>query len=387
MSKSLIVVIDSVSEMGMHSDHRRFTGIVKGRVKKNLKDYLGSTDLFRRKGDKTVTIPVPHIDLPHFRFDTEKSGGLGAGEGTAGTPYDPDTGETGRKAGDKTAEHALEIEVSLDELADMLGSELGLPNIEPKGEDKIISEKYRIKGIASVGPETLRSFQRGYKRALRRMISEGTYDLGKPLVVPTREDMRYRTLERIPSPQSNAIIIYMMDVSGSMGEEQKNLVRSTSFWLSTWIQRFYKGVEERYLIHDSTAREVDRDTFFRTRESGGTMFAPVYDLCMEIIAREYDPSAYNIYPFHFSDGDNFSADDTANAFEILEKHLLPAANMFGYGQCKRVGSDEGHYLRDLKRFFSLEGTSALISAKIRAATLYQKSDIPDALRHFLRTGR
>ncbi|MBI4151714.1 DUF444 family protein [Candidatus Woesearchaeota archaeon] len=373
--------------MGINQDLHRFRKIVKGEIRENLRDYLWRTDLFGKQGEKTVTIPVPQIEIPRFRFAEE--GGVSQGEGKEGDSYDPDSGENGDAiAGDRGAPHFMEVEVSLEELAEMLGEELGLPYIEPKGEDRIISKKYRVKGIASVGPETLRSFPRGYKRALKRQIAEGTYDYRKPCIVPTASDMRYKALELVPTPQNNAAIIYMMDVSGSMGEMEKMLVRTTSFWLSTWIQRFYKGVEERFIIHDSDALEVDRETFFSTTTAGGTAFTPAYHLCMEIIAQDYDPSTYNIYPFHFSDGENGSRqnEDTEKAFSLLEDHLLPAVNMFGYGQCK-TGKGDGQYLLELSKHFNLSETSAIIGSKVRAAKLADKNDIATTLRHFLRTGR
>ena len=70
----------------------------------------------------------------------------------------------------------------------------------------------------------------------------------------------------------------MMDVSGSMGDEQKEIVRIESFWIDAWLQSQYKGLESRYIIHDAVAREVDRETFFHTRESGGTMISSAYKL-------------------------------------------------------------------------------------------------------------
>ena len=109
-----------------------------------------------------------------------------------------------------------------------------------------------------------------------------------------------------------------------MGDEQKEIVRIESFWIDTWLQGQYKGLESRYIIHDAVAREVDRDTFFHTRESGGTMISSAYKLCRKIIEDDYPPSEWNIYPFHFSDGDNWSMDDTLTCVELL-KTEAPAA--------------------------------------------------------------
>src|SRR5207249_3476256 len=93
-------------------------------------------------------------------------------------------------------------------------------------------------------------------------------------------------------PQSNAVVIYMMDVSGSMGDEQKEIVRIESFWIDTWLRSNYKGLETRYIIHDAVAREVDRETFFHTRESGGTMISSAYKLCKEIMEADYDTGSW-----------------------------------------------------------------------------------------------
>ncbi|MBI4152468.1 DUF444 family protein [Candidatus Woesearchaeota archaeon] len=377
--------------MRIERDARRFRQIVKGFIRDNLREYIGNGDLFGQQGGKQIRIPLPHIELPRFRFNEREQGGVGQGDGDIGDLLDQ-SGDDGSQDGDQSAgnkpgEHTLEVDVSLEELVDLLGEELGLPNIEPRGENRIISDKYKVKGVSAVGPQTRRIFSRGYRRALQRQIGQGSYDPEKPSVIPIKEDMRYRMLKAVPTPQTNAVLIYIMDVSGSMGEREKELVRTTAFWLSAWLQRFYHGVEERYLIHDVEAKEVDRDSFFQTSSSGGTAFAPAYELCREIITQEYSPTAYNIYPFHFSDGDNMGAADTRDAFKLLAKDLLPAVNMFGYGQCRGSGKDEGHYLHELKKAFKLEGTSALASAKIRAAKLYHEGDITDALQHFLMTGK
>ena len=81
----------------------------------------------------------------------------------------------------------------------------------------------------------------------------------------------------------------MMDVSGSMGDEQKEIVRIESFWIDAWLRSQYKGLESRYIIHDAVAKEVDRDTFFRTRESGGTMISSAYKLCAKMIDDDFPP--------------------------------------------------------------------------------------------------
>ncbi len=328
-------------------DQARFRDIVRGRIKANLKKYVQKGELIGKKGKDFITIPVPSVDLPHFRFGQRQQGGVGQGEGAAGDPLSPAEGEGGGKAGEGEGQHLLEVDVPLDELADILGEELQLPRIEPRGKDRIVATRSRYTGIASSGPESLRHFKRTYKQALRRHIATGSYDHLRPMVVPVREDRRYRTWKEVPLPETNAVVIYMMDVSGSMGDDQKEIVRIESFWIDTWLRKHYKGLETRYIIHDAVAREVDRDTFFHTRESGGTMISSAYELCKTLIDSEYGPSAWNVYPFHFSDGDNWSADDTRLCVEILRSSILPAVNLFCYGQVESpYGS--GQFIKDLK---------------------------------------
>jgi uncharacterized sporulation protein YeaH/YhbH (DUF444 family) len=221
------------------------------------------------------------------------------------------------QAGQGEGEHALEVDVTLDELAQILGEELQLPNIERRQNEKIVTQKIKYTGINTTGPESLRHFKRTFKQALKRQIATGTYDPAKPVIIPTREDRRYRSYKLQDLPETNAVIIYMMDVSGSMGDEQKEIVRIESFWLDTWLRHQYKGLEARYIIHDAVAREVDRDTFFHTRESGGTMISSAYKLCAQIMDDSYPAAEWNVYPFHFSDGDNWSMDDTLSCVDLL----------------------------------------------------------------------
>src|SRR6202042_2269344 len=144
------------------------------------------------------------------------------------------------------------------------------------------------------------------REALKRQIATGTYVPDNPIVVPIPADKRYRSWKTEAEPVANAVIIYMMDVSGSMGDEQKEIVRIESFWIDAWLTRQYKGLESRFIIHDAVAREVDRETFFHTRESGGTMISSAYKLCTQMITSDYPAAEWNIHPFHFFRGDNWS---------------------------------------------------------------------------------
>jgi uncharacterized sporulation protein YeaH/YhbH (DUF444 family) len=336
----------------IEKDVGRFKRILRGKVRENLRRYISQGEMIGKQGKDLVSIPIPQIDIPHFKLDGNKQGGVGSGDGEPGDPMGGDQGEGSGagEAGNNPGEHPMEVELTFDELVEIMAEELELPNIEPKGDESVQSMKGRYRGIAPAGPNSLRHFKRTYKEALKRQISSKEYNPLDPVIVPIRRDQRYRFREMTPEPVTNAVIILMMDVSGSMEEEQKEIVRITSFWIDTWLRAHYKGLHTRYIIHDTVAQEVDKDTFFRVRESGGTVISSAYKLCAKIIEEHYPSDQWNIYPFHFSDGDNWSERDNEECIKIIRDQLIPASNLFCYGQVEsRYGS--GKFLKELEKHF------------------------------------
>ncbi len=366
--------------MKIDQDTNRFKKIVRGKIRENLRKYVTHGEMIGRKGKDLVSIPVPQLDVPHFRYGRNQ-GGVGQGDGEVGQPVarGDQEGEGTGQAGSDPAGHALEVEVSLEELADLLADELELPRIEPKGVANINQEKSRYNSIRRVGPESLRHFKRTYVEALRRQVSEGTYRKGSPRVVPIREDRRYRSWQTVVEPQANAVIVYMMDVSGSMTDEQKRIVRTEAFWIDTWLKSQYDGVERRYVIHDAAAKEVDEHTFYHTRESGGTRISSAYKVAADLIERSFDPSEWNIYCFQFSDGDNWG-EDSQGALQMLDERLLPNCNLFCYGQVESpYGS--GEYIHFLEGRFG-ESHDTLVLSEIA-----DREAIFDSIKTFLGKGK
>ena len=360
----------------IEKDRNRFRDIVRGRIKKDLKKYVRQNDMLGRKGKNIVSIPMPQIDLPHFRYGPNPKGGVGQGEGNEGDPVDVN-GEG--EAGDQPGRHVREVEVTMEELAEILGEELELPKIKPRGENQIESWSGRYTGIRPTGPESLRHFRRTYREALKRQIITGTYDPENPVIVPVREDRRYRARKEVKVPAFNAVIIYMMDVSGSMGKEQKEVVRTESFWIDTWLRSQYENIETRYIVHDAAAREVDRETFYTLRESGGTKISSAYELAVKMIAAQFPPNEWNIYPFHFSDGDNWSGRDTERCVKLLNEALLPASNVFCYGQV-RSAYGSGQFKKDLDRAYPDDD-------RIITSDIPDRDGVLDSIKEFLGTGR
>lgn len=367
--------------MKIDNDLSRFKQIVKGKIRDNLKKYVTHGEMIGRKGGDTVSIPIPQLDVPHFKYGKNGSGGVGQGEGENGTPVGKgdDDQPGGGQAGSDPGGHIVEVDVSLEELAEILGNELQLPRIEPKGKDNITTEKVRYSSIRSTGPESLRHFRRTYMQALKRQISSKTYDAVSPMIVPIREDKRYRSWTTHPLPDANAVAIYIMDVSGSMTDDQKEIVRTESFWIDTWLRSHYKGLERRYIIHDAAAKVVDEHTFYHTRESGGTRISAAYKSCVELLTTQFNPAEWNVYVFQFSDGDNWG-EDNQQSIGMLREHILPHVNLFCYGQVESpYGS--GEYLRTLRGALG-ETFDNLVFSEIK-----NKEAIYESIKTFLGKGK
>jgi hypothetical protein len=361
-------------------DLNRFREIVRGRIKKDLRKYMSHGEMIGRQGKRYVSIPLPQIDIPRFRYGSRQGGGVGQGNGDVGDPLAQGDGEDGQgEAGSEPGQHVLEVDVSLEELAQILAEELQLPNIEPKGRKNIVSERDKYSGIRKTGPDSLRHFKRTYKQALRRQLVSGDYNPEDPIIVPIRDDMRYRSWKETLLPESNAVIIYMMDVSGSMGTEQKELVRVTAFWIETWLRSQYREIDIRYIVHDAAAKEVDQETFYHIREGGGTKISSAYKLCNKMIDERYPPDEWNIYPFHFSDGDNWGGGDTRECVELLRKELLPRVNLFCYGQVRSLYGS-GRFAHDLEEYVGNEENLVI-------SEIAEREDIYDSIKDFLGKGK
>ena len=238
-------------------DHSRFNKIIKGKIREGLGRYISGREVIVSKGNGKFKIPMPQIDIPRFKFGDKSQGGVGQGDGEGGSPFMVRNME--RKRGEKRrgrprGKKEREVELTEIELAKILGEKLELPNIEPKGKKALKSQTNRYTSIRNIGPDSLRHFKRTYKNALRREIIAGTYNPDDPIIIPIRGDYRYRSAKQKVEYENAAVVIYMMDVSGSMGDEQKEIVRTESFWINLWLKSQYKDIEHS-LCHSRCHRQ------------------------------------------------------------------------------------------------------------------------------------
>ncbi len=357
-------------------DWARFRDIVRGKIRQNLRQFIANRQIIGRQGRTVVTIPIPQIELPHFTYRWDKVGGVGQGEGEEGDLLWTEGNGEGARTGPGFGPgwHTIEVEVTLEEMVDLLGEELELPSLKPKSAGTLEAVYYRYRSIRRVGPECLRHMRRTYREALKRQLISGTYDYQDPKVTPVRRDFRYRAPVPTSLPESKAALFFILDVSGSMGDRQKELVRTTAFWIDQWIRKQYKGVEHRYIVHDAVAREVRPEFFYRIKESGGTKISSAYALCDRIITADYGSDDWNLFAFHFTDGDNWEEDDRI-ALEILEQRLVPQLNLFGYGQVQSPWGT-GRFIRQLR-------DAVKDRTNVRTTHIVSEDDILDAIKDLL----
>ena len=204
--------------------------------------------------------------------------------------------------------------------------------------------------------------------ALKRNATEG-----KATIAPIlNDDLRFKTWNEEIKHESNAVVLAMMDTSGSMGNFEKYMSRSFFFWMTRFLRTKYESVDIAFIAHHTKAKEVTEEEFFYKGESGGTICSSAYEKALELIDDRYSPSKYNIYPFHFSDGDNLTSDNP-NCLTLI-KEIMKVANMFGYGEVNAY-----------RRYSTLMSAYRRIdNPKFRHYILKEKQDVYHALKSFLR---
>lgn len=143
-------------------------------------------------------------------------------------------------------------------------------------------------------------------------------------------DLRYNRITKVQKPNHQAVMFMLMDVSGSMGEWEKEMAKRFYLLLYIFLKKVYKTVDLVFIRYHGTAKEVDEHEFFYGRESGGTVCSPAVKLMQEKIREKYNPLDWNIYCAHASDGDNYE-EDTPALIESLNE-AIPQMQYYAYVQ-------------------------------------------------------
>jgi uncharacterized sporulation protein YeaH/YhbH (DUF444 family) len=324
----------------IREDHKEYLDIVKGNVKDKIRDHIKTGKRLQRRGKDFVVVGTPYIELPNFRYGNSKGKGVGNGDVEEGDEVGdgpPQPGDGDGEPGNESGDHIIDVGVSLDYYFDMLGEELELPNMQPKDNSEIVKEVTKWNAISRHGNNSLLHKRRTLKNALKRVMSLGEYDpLDISNMYPIKEDKEYRSWNMREEPETNAVIFFMSDISASMDESKRSLVRELCWYLENWITRFYTETQQKYIVHDHLAQEVDQETFYKYTSGGGTQISSAFELVSDIIEKAFPLEEWNIYLFYLSDGENFGDDN-----ELCVKHmqkLQTFANLIGITEVKATRS-------------------------------------------------
>lgn len=321
------------------SDRRRHKEKIDRAIKEGIYDIVADESIIGQDGKKKIKIPVKGIKEYKFVYgqnDNSKVGsapgknvGRGQSIGKAGNDQQRRQGD---KPGDEAGEEYYEVEISLEELANYLFNNLELPELERKRFKKIMQESPKRKGYRNQGIRPRLHKKETVKRMLKRKNAAkraGTFNEEEDESFSFNEkDLRYKHIKNKHKHHSNAVIFFVMDISGSMTQDKKYLARSFFFLLYHFIRSKYEHTEIVFLAHDTQAYEVNEDQFFTRGSGGGTMVSSAIEATHEIISKRFHPDSWNVYVFQCSDGDNWPSDNAKLVSSLQE--LKPKCQLYGY---------------------------------------------------------
>lgn len=353
-------------------DWLRHNEKVRRAVRDKLPEVLANADIFGSESSRTVKVPVRFLE--HFRFRLRESDEVtGAGQGDA-RPGDK-LGRPGQQQDEGSAEGGnneggvqLILELKVDDIVDWLWEELKLPNLQTKS-GATQDDSYTREGWSRRGVRARLDRRRSVKESLKRRA----VDPEGPAF--TDEDLRFRQLVIRRQPATQAVIFFVMDVSSSMRERDRQLAKTFFFWVVQGLRRQYTRIEPVFVAHTVKAWEFPESEFFQVRGSGGTVASSAFEQVKQIIDARYDPSRYNIYLFYASDGENFKDDHQAAAQSL--KSVAELASFIGY--VETPASEERALETETAEIFKEAAANACPSGSYALTT---NESVWDAIRAF-----
>ncbi|WPL15993.1 Stress response protein YhbH [Thiorhodovibrio winogradskyi] len=356
-------------------NRQRFLKRYKSQLKRAVSDAVNRRSITDMDAGEKVGIPSRDLSEPVFHHGP---GGQreqihpGNKEFAAGDRVPRPEGSaggqgSGRASRDGQGEDDFIFELSREEFMDLLFDDLELPNLVRNQllgttEFKTIRAGYTTSGAPS-NIDVVRSLKGAIARRtalgaphrarlreleleLEALLAAGATETD-PRVAALREeierlkariaalpfidtfDLRYQSFTREPQPSSKAVMLCIMDVSGSMDQMRKNLAKRFFILLYLFLQRNYDKIEVVFIRHHTVAQEVDEQEFFYSRETGGTVVSSALSLAHDILSERYDSSQWNIYAAQASDGDNWDSDSSI-CRDLLIDQLMPLMRYFAY---------------------------------------------------------
>lgn len=408
-------------------DAQRHRQKVRESIKSGIADLVSEESIIGKSRDKIIKVPIRGVKEYRFIYGSNQTGtGQGDGNIKSGDVLGKKDGkQPGQdRAGDQPGVDYYETDITLDELIEIMFEDLELPEMEKKALRYIISEResrhlgYKREGIrAHLDPkQTIRMYKRRkvasgftqFQKEFPKSVTREEYETMEkefadfpfmlnqirlwyypeyenPDILRLRftisdDDLRYRRMKPDIKVESNAVVFCIMDTSGSMDTSKKYLARAFFFLLYQFVCTKYRAVEVVFIAHHTEGREVTEEEFFHKGESGGTFISSGYDRALQVIAERYNPTLWNIYAFHCSDGDNFESDNSTAIKKAAE--LCEIANLFGYGEIKPAGNRyfEGSMISHFKK--GLETYK-----NYHACSISKKEEVWSSFKEFLKHER
>lgn len=297
---------------------------VRRKITEQLRDRIGEEDIIAAGPEKRIRVPIRGTRRWRFILDRELEQGVGGGEGEPGDVLGPPGGQGPGPGGGglEPGEELYEIWLDMEDVEEMLFSELELPRLKPKlGAGAEVTEVV-FDDLARHGPRVDKKAT--LRENLRRNARRGRTRLGGI----EKDDLRFLSYREQPRPRHKAAIFLAMDVSGSMDADRKRMARLFFYWCVQFLRRRYEQTEIVFISHTIEAREVTEEQFFGRAESGGTRVSSAFEEIERIQRERFPAQDWNVYALHVSDGDNFTADNP-HALELV-KRLTGACALVGY---------------------------------------------------------
>jgi sporulation protein YhbH len=368
-------------------DSLRHDQRVKDAIRKNLRELIAEEAIITSDGKKRVKIPVRYLDQYRFKYGHPQPG-VGQGDGQPGEVIGhrqgdgsaPGDGAAGNQPGEHPGEHTYEVEVPLEELTQMMLEDLALPWLEEKPERQITTTSHRYTDIRRRGSLANLDKRRTLRANITRNAARGFAEVGNL----SQDDLRFRVWDTYEEVHANAVVYMLMDCSGSMTTQKKYVAKSFFFWMVQFLRCKYRQVETVFIAHDVEAQVVPEEEFFALSTGGGTRCSSAYQVAHEHLQQHYAAANWNIYLFHFSDGDNLPYDNAI--CKMLVEALLGHCTMVGYGEI-RYQDDASFYgwtTPTAVALSSLQGALREITQPhFLSVTITRKEELYQALQTFL----
>ncbi|HYP67232.1 MAG TPA: YeaH/YhbH family protein [Thiobacillaceae bacterium] len=355
-------------------NRQRFLRRFKGQIRKAVTDAISGRKVVDLERGEKISIPAKDLSEPIFHHGPGGRRNVihaGNKEFVSGDKLDrPEGGGSGGGGGNASQDGEgmddFVFELSKEEFMEFFFQDLALPDLVKKQLAAVPEVKRVRSGFVNQGNPSNLHVVRSMKQAVGRRLAlasgprealreaeEALEDLvarglgasaeadelredvkslkSRIAAVPFIDtwDLRYANRIDQPQPSSQAVMFCLMDVSGSMDENRKNIAKRFFMLLYLFLTRSYERIDVVFIRHHTVAKEVDEEDFFSSRESGGTVVSSALALMHEIILERYPTASWNVYAAQASDGDNWE-DDSPRCRELMVHGVLPLMQYFAY---------------------------------------------------------